>query len=154
MPDLLGKSTGTFPLAVCGLHLSGQPLNHQLTDLRATLARSTLSSADYKLYAISIPAGETVKCSCWRAALASTAGARPPGPCWLDRYMLAEADSQHAYVRKCLGFAGIPERPGLVRVLEGGISVPLEIWHLPVEAVGQLLAFVGTPLSIGQVSQS
>ena len=40
----------------------------------------------------------------------------------------------------------------MVRVLEDGISVPLEVWHVPVKAVGGLLRFVGTPLGIGQVS--
>ena len=42
-------------LAVCGLHLTGQPLNSQLVKLGATLARSCRSSPCYRLYSISSP---------------------------------------------------------------------------------------------------
>lgn len=40
------------PLAVFGLHLSGQPLNHQLTELNATFLYAAHTSAEYRLYAI------------------------------------------------------------------------------------------------------
>jgi hypothetical protein len=39
-------------LAVAGAHLSGQPLNHQLTAREATLERSTTTAARYRLYAL------------------------------------------------------------------------------------------------------
>ncbi len=39
-------------LAVVGAHLSGQPLNHQLTDLGAVLVTSTTTSPEYRLYAL------------------------------------------------------------------------------------------------------
>jgi allophanate hydrolase len=39
-------------LAVVGAHLSGQPLNHQLTDRGARRAGVTTTSADYHLYAL------------------------------------------------------------------------------------------------------
>ena len=39
-------------VAVVGAHLSGQPLNHQLTDLGARLARTCRTSARYRLYAL------------------------------------------------------------------------------------------------------
>ena len=39
-------------LAVAGAHLSGQPLNHQLTSRRGRLVRSLRSAADYRLYAL------------------------------------------------------------------------------------------------------
>ena len=42
----------TIPLAVFGLHLSGQPLNHQLTTLGATFLRADFTAAEYRLYAI------------------------------------------------------------------------------------------------------
>jgi allophanate hydrolase len=35
-------------LAVCGLHLRGQPLNWQLTDLSATFVRACRSAPAYK----------------------------------------------------------------------------------------------------------
>lgn len=39
-------------IAVVGAHLSGQPLNHQLTDRRATLVRSTVTAPVYRLHAL------------------------------------------------------------------------------------------------------
>jgi allophanate hydrolase len=40
-------------IAVVGAHLSGQPLNHQLTSRGATLFLSTHTAPIYKLYALS-----------------------------------------------------------------------------------------------------
>ncbi|MBV1934314.1 MAG: hypothetical protein KUG59_06470 [Parvibaculaceae bacterium] len=45
--------TGGIRLSVVGAHLTGQPLNHQLTDLNAKLEITTTTSADYRLYALS-----------------------------------------------------------------------------------------------------
>lgn len=39
-------------LAVCGAHLQGLPLHHQLTDLGATFVERTTTSPHYRLYAI------------------------------------------------------------------------------------------------------
>ncbi|TFD90211.1 allophanate hydrolase [Cryobacterium lactosi] len=39
-------------LAVAGAHLSGQPLNHQLTALAGRLLETTTTSADYRLFAL------------------------------------------------------------------------------------------------------
>jgi allophanate hydrolase len=39
-------------LAVVGAHLSGQPLNHQLTSRGGQLLRTTTTSADYRLHAL------------------------------------------------------------------------------------------------------
>ena len=39
-------------LAVVGAHLSGMPLNHQLTSRNARLLRATRTAARYKLYAL------------------------------------------------------------------------------------------------------
>jgi allophanate hydrolase len=39
-------------LAVVGAHLTGQPLNHQLTDLGAVLCTTTTTAPDYRLYAL------------------------------------------------------------------------------------------------------
>ena len=43
---------GYVPLAVCGAHLTGQPLNHQLTGIGAFLIEDCRTSADYRLYAL------------------------------------------------------------------------------------------------------
>jgi allophanate hydrolase len=39
-------------VAVVGAHLSGQPLNHQLTDRRARRVRTTTTAPEYQLYAL------------------------------------------------------------------------------------------------------
>jgi len=43
---------GYVPLAVCGAHLSGMPLNHQLTDAGSFLLEATNTSPEYRLYAL------------------------------------------------------------------------------------------------------
>lgn len=47
-----GHDVGMPLLAVVGAHLSGQPLNHQLTDRGATLVRTTRTAPCYRLYAL------------------------------------------------------------------------------------------------------
>jgi allophanate hydrolase len=44
---------GYVPLAVCGAHLTGQPLNFQLTTAGAFLIEACQTSPDYRLYALS-----------------------------------------------------------------------------------------------------
>ncbi|WP_258546913.1 allophanate hydrolase [Psychromonas sp. B3M02] len=43
---------GLVDIAVCGAHLSGFPLNHQLTERGGYLVKSTKTSADYRFYAL------------------------------------------------------------------------------------------------------
>jgi allophanate hydrolase len=45
--------TGLVPIAVCGAHLSGLPLNGQLTERGAFLMEATRTAAAYRLYALS-----------------------------------------------------------------------------------------------------
>ncbi|MFK7871214.1 MAG: allophanate hydrolase [Roseobacter sp.] len=42
----------TIEIAVCGAHMSGLPLNWQLTDLGATFLRSAKTTSNYKFYAL------------------------------------------------------------------------------------------------------
>ncbi|MFT5395471.1 MAG: allophanate hydrolase [Gammaproteobacteria bacterium] len=46
------QDEATIDIAVCGAHLSGMPLNHQLTDNNAVLIEATKTEAAYKLYAL------------------------------------------------------------------------------------------------------
>jgi allophanate hydrolase len=43
---------GQVRVAVCGAHLSGQPLNHQLTSRAARLVAATHTAPDYRIYAL------------------------------------------------------------------------------------------------------
>ena len=50
---------------------------------------------------------------------------------------------------------GTPERPGLVcRDGDGAASVPGEVWSVPMESVGRLLAEIPAPLGLGRVTLS
>ena len=45
-----------------------------------------------------------------------------------------------------------PPKPGLVRAADGdGASIEVEVWRLPAAGLGQLVADVAAPLSIGAV---
>lgn len=48
----IASSLETLPLAVVGAHLTGQPLNGQLTERGATLRATTRTSPHYRLYAL------------------------------------------------------------------------------------------------------
>jgi allophanate hydrolase len=89
-----------LPLAVCGAHMSGLALNHQLTERGAHLLQSTRTAAHYRLFAL------------------------PGGP---------------------------QQRPGLIRVADGGVAIELEVWALPLESVGSFLAGIPAPLGIGRI---
>ena len=57
---------GTIRVAVCGAHMQGLPLNHQLTDRGATLVRKTKTTKNYRLYAL--PGGPPARPGMVRAA--------------------------------------------------------------------------------------
>lgn len=42
-----------------------------------------------------------------------------------------------------------PPRPGLVRVAQAGSAIEVEVWRLPLEQYGKLVALVPSPLCIG-----
>jgi allophanate hydrolase len=46
------QAPGCISIAVVGAHLTGQPLNHQLTERGARLVKSCRTSADYRLFAL------------------------------------------------------------------------------------------------------
>ncbi len=100
LPDepALSPPAGEVDLAVVGAHLSGQPLNHELSRLGARLRRSCRTSPDYRLHAL---IGTT------------------------------------------------PEKPGLVRVAEGGAAIEVEVWRLSTTAFGRFVAAVPPPMTIG-----
>lgn len=51
-PSAQTSLEGCVPLAVVGAHLSGQPLNHQLTSRGARLMRTCKTSPSYRLYSL------------------------------------------------------------------------------------------------------
>jgi allophanate hydrolase len=51
-PEAAAPLGDAIPIAVVGAHLSGQPLNHQLTELGGRFLRATETAPAYKLYAL------------------------------------------------------------------------------------------------------
>ena len=98
--DESADAPGYTEIAVCGAHMQGLPLNHQLRDAGGCLARTARTRASYRLYAL------------------------PGGP---------------------------PQRPGLLRVRDGGASIDVEVWALESARLASFLAKIPAPLSIGKV---
>ncbi len=101
LPDAALFSSGQVQVAVCGAHLSGLPLNHQLTQRGARLVRTVRSAPLYRFYCL------------------------PGGPV---------------------------QRPGLVRVGQGGAAIEMEVWELPASEFGSFVAGIPAPLGIGTVA--
>lgn len=47
---------------------------------------------------------------------------------------------------------GVPARPGMVRVAEGGASIAMEIWQIPFTEAGSFLEGIAAPLGLGRVA--
>ncbi|PKO28228.1 MAG: allophanate hydrolase [Betaproteobacteria bacterium HGW-Betaproteobacteria-9] len=94
------NTAGTVKVAVCGAHLSGLPLNWQLTQRGARLLGAVQSAPEYKFYALA---------------------------------------------------GGPVQRPGMVRVNEGGAAIDMEVWELPAEHFGSFVDGIPAPLGIGKV---
>jgi allophanate hydrolase len=99
-PGAWPASAPTLPMGVVGAHLSGLPLNGQLTERGATLRDTTFTAPHYRLFAL-------------------------PGT--------------------------VPPKPGLLRVAEGGAAIAVEVWDVPVAAVGSFLALIPPPLGLGSL---
>jgi allophanate hydrolase len=94
---------GTLQIAVCGAHLSGQPLNHQLRDRGAVQVASTVTAPVYRLYALAggPPArpglvrvergGVPIEVEVWSLPQAALGGfaANIPSPLALGKVLLA-----------------------------------------------------------------
>jgi allophanate hydrolase len=93
-------NSGTVEVAVCGAHMSGLPLNHQLTSRGARLSQAVKSAPDYRFYALA---------------------------------------------------GGSVQRPGMVRVTEGGAAIDMEVWEVPATAFGSFVNGIPQPLGIGKV---
>jgi allophanate hydrolase len=108
-------------LAVVGAHLSGQPLNHQLTSRGATLARSTRTAGDYRLFALANTrppkpglvrepgfAGEGIEVEVWSISPAAFGAftSEVPAPLAIGNLVLADGTSVKGFVCEPAGLAG------------------------------------------------
>ncbi|MDB5879974.1 MAG: allophanate hydrolase, partial [Variovorax sp.] len=108
-------------VAVVGAHLSGMPLNRQLTERGAVLLRETLTAAQYRLYAlpgtvppkpgmVRVPAAEGVALivEIWEMPSATYGSfvALIPAPLGIGTLMLADGSSVQGFVCESIALDG------------------------------------------------
>ena len=108
----------TLSLVVCGAHLSGLALNHQLTERGGRLLRATRTAPRYRLYALSggpphrpglirqgNEGGAAIEVEVWSLPLAQVGGflAGIPAPLGLGSVELADGSWEKGFI--CEGFA-------------------------------------------------
>jgi len=98
--EALTDTPATTTVVVCGAHMQGMPLNHQLTDCGAVFVEATQTAPEYRFFALN----------------------------------------------------GEPPRPALVRSEHSGEAIDVEVWQMPLEAVGRFLQGIAAPLGLGRVS--
>ncbi|WP_230632853.1 allophanate hydrolase [Paenibacillus athensensis] len=92
----------TTPVAVCGLHMRGFPLEAQMLASGARFVREAATAPLYRL--VKLPT--------------------------------------------------TPSKPGLIQTREGGASIRLEVWEMPLAQLGAFTAAIPAPLGIGKVRLS
>ena len=65
-------------------------------------------------------------------------------------FVIATTTSADYKLFKLNGFT--PARPGLLRVLENGSAIALEVWQLPIENYGKFVASVPSPLGFATLT--
>ena len=105
-------------VAVVGAHLSGMPLNYQLTERNATLVSTTRTAADYQLYALANTSprkpgmirvapgkGSSIEVEVWQMPISDYGSfvAMIPGPLGIGTITLEDGRSVQGFV--CEPFA-------------------------------------------------
>ncbi|MDT9691275.1 allophanate hydrolase [Streptomyces sp. P9(2023)] len=62
-----------------------------------------------------------------------------------------ERSTTTAPAYRLYALATAPPKPGLVRIREGGAAIEAEVWQLPAEGLGALLATLPRPMALGSV---
>lgn len=120
-PDLPSRATGVLTLAVCGAHMAGLPLNHQLTDRGASFVRSARTTDAYRFYALpggpparpglvrgATGSGAPIAVELWDMPLAQvgTFLAGIPAPLGIASIELEDGYSVHGFVCEAIGTMG------------------------------------------------
>lgn len=114
-------SPAEFSLAVVGAHLTGQPLNHQLTSRGARLLRTTTTADCYRFYAltgttppkpglvrVAPGAGAPIELELWSLAPAAWADfvAAIPPPLAIGTLLLADGTTAKGFLAESAALAG------------------------------------------------
>ena len=113
----------TIDVVVCGAHMSGLPLNHQLTGLGATLVAQTRTAPDYRLFRIDafspprpgllrvVSGGTAIEVEVWRLPLAAYGGfvAGVPSPLGFGTIRLADGSLAQGFLCEHFATVGAPD---------------------------------------------
>ena len=114
------KDKTTIDIAVCGAHLSGMPLNHQLTDNNAILIEATHTEASYRLYALAggpplrpglvkdRENGKSIEVEVWRMPLADFGKfmINIPSPLGIGKAKLEGGEEVNSFICEPYGIEG------------------------------------------------
>ncbi|MBI1239756.1 MAG: allophanate hydrolase [Alphaproteobacteria bacterium] len=118
---------GLIPLAVVGAHLTGQPLNHQLTDCGGRLWRTTCTASDYRFYALAGAgprrpglirepgfSGPGIECEIWMMPAAGFGRfvAAIPRPLGIGAVVLEDGTSVRGFIAEPVAAEGAVEITG------------------------------------------
>ncbi|SDL05858.1 allophanate hydrolase [Franzmannia pantelleriensis] len=112
LPPLPPARNGTLELVVCGAHLDGLPLNHQLTERGGVLVEATTSAPRYRLYALAggpparpamtrdADSGAAIEVEVWRLPVESVGSflAGIPAPLGLGQVELASGEWKSGFI--------------------------------------------------------
>ena len=117
-------ASGQVRVAVVGAHLTGMPLNYQLTQRGARLVGATHTARAYQLYAL--------------------ANTTPPKP----GLVRVGADRRATSLAGAAGGDAAGNKAG---GSAGGTAIAMELWDLPLVRFGEFVAEIPAPLGIGNV---
>ena len=70
----------------------------------------------------------------------------------VERGATLRAATQTAAAYRLFALPGTqPPKPGLVREARGGAAIAVEVWDMPLDAVGSFLALIAAPLGLGSI---
>lgn len=109
-------------IAVVGAHLTGQPLNHQLTDLNATLIRICKTAPCYRLYALAgqipkpglirqVTGGYSIELEIWQISIAGFGQfiTQIPAPLGIGTLLIADNTTVQGFICESYAIADAPE---------------------------------------------
>lgn len=109
--------SGQIQVAVVGAHLSGLPLNHQLTERGARLVATTQTASKYRFYALSDGRrpglvkvknnGAAIACEVWEMHVSQFGSfvAGIPAPLGIGQLELADGSSVNGFICEAIGIA-------------------------------------------------
>lgn len=120
-----GSKSAYLPIAVCGAHMEGLPLNYQLTERGGRLLQRTATSSDYRLYLLAggppqrpglvrDKAGSAIELEVWELPVVNLGDflQQIPSPLGLGRIALADGSQVTGFLCEGYAVAGAEEITG------------------------------------------